>query len=64
MKRKKLKIQRVTLDLTQEQLANNIGMSRQAINSIEGGKSIPKLSVAFRLAKFFGMKVEDLFDND
>lgn len=46
---------------TQADLAARIGVSRQTINAIETGKFDPSLPVAFRLAKQFGLTIEDVF---
>ncbi len=48
---------------TQADLAQRVGVSRQAINAIETGKFDPSLPVAFRLARLFEMPVEELFDD-
>lgn len=47
--------------ITQEELANEVGVTRQTITSIENGKYIASLPIAFKIAKFFGMKIEDVF---
>ena len=47
--------------LTQEELANLIGISRQAINAIEKEKFDPSLPTAFKMAKLFKTSIEDLF---
>jgi putative transcriptional regulator len=47
--------------LTQEELANLIGISRQAINAIEKEKFDPSLPTAFKMANLFKTTVEDLF---
>ena len=47
--------------LTQEELAELIGISRQAINAIEKGKFDPSLPTAFKMAKLFKTSIEDLF---
>ncbi len=47
--------------LTQEELAKLLGVTRQTIISIEKGKYDPSLRLAFRIAKFFGVKIEDVF---
>lgn len=47
--------------ITQEELANEVGVTRQTITSIENGKYIASLPLAFKIAKFFGMKIEDIF---
>ena len=49
------------LGLTQEQLAEQAGVSRQTIISIEGGRYDPSLPLALRLARLLGQRVEDLF---
>jgi putative transcriptional regulator len=47
--------------LTQEDLAEIIGVSRQTINAIEKEKFDPSLPTAFRLARLFELKIEELF---
>lgn len=47
--------------ITQEELANEVGVTRQTITSIENGKYIASLPLAFKIAKFFKMKIEDIF---
>ncbi|AWW41956.1 helix-turn-helix transcriptional regulator [Streptomyces cadmiisoli] len=49
---------------TQAELAQHAGVSRQTINAIETGKFDPSLPLAFRLAKLFGLKIEEIFLND
>ena len=49
---------------TQADLAQRIGVSRQTINAIERGKFDPSLPVAFRLARLFDLRIEDLFTDD
>ena len=49
------------LGLTQEQLAERAGVSRQTIITIEGGRYDPSLPLALRLARLLGQRVEDLF---
>jgi putative transcriptional regulator len=46
---------------TQADLAQRAGVSRQTINAIETGKFDPSLPLAFRLAKLFDQKIEELF---
>ena len=48
-------------DLSQEQLGDALGVSRQTIISIEKGKYNPSLDLAFRLARFFEMPIEEIF---
>ncbi len=59
-----LKVWRAKNDLTQEELAKEVGVTRQTINSIERGKYDPSLELAFKLAKFFDCKIEDVFSLD
>lgn len=47
--------------LTQVQLADVLGVSRQTISSLENGKYNPSILLAFRIAKFFDVKIEDIF---
>ena len=56
-----IKTLRATFDLTQEDLANCIEVSRQTINAIEKGKFDPSLPTAFRLAAVFKCTIEELF---
>lgn len=46
---------------TQADLAQHAGVSRQTINAIETGKFDPSLPLAFRLARLFGLRIEELF---
>ena len=57
----KLKIQRAIHDLTQADLAEKIGVTRQSINAIEKGKYVPSTVLALKLAKLFGQPVEAIF---
>ncbi len=50
--------------LTQEELADLIGISRQAINAIEKEKFDPSLPTAFKMAKLFKISIEKLFSPD
>ena len=47
--------------LSQEELAQAVGVSRQTITSLEVGKYTASLPLAFKLARFFGCSIEDLF---
>ena len=49
-------------EITQEELARRAGVTRQTIIAIEQGKYAPSLPLAFRLARAFGVKVEDAFE--
>ncbi|MHC4156374.1 MAG: helix-turn-helix transcriptional regulator [Planctomycetota bacterium] len=48
-------------EMTQQQLADKAGVTRQTIIAIEAGKYAPSLTLAFRIARTFGVKVEDVF---
>ena len=48
-------------EMTQQQLADKTGVTRQTIIAIEAGKYAPSLTLAFRIARTFGVKVEDVF---
>jgi putative transcriptional regulator len=48
-------------EMTQEELANMVGCTRQTIIAVEAGKYVPSLSLAFRIARVFGVPVEDVF---
>ena len=50
--------------LTQEELAHHVGVTRVTINSIESGNYNPSLDLVFRIAIFFGVKIEDIFEVD
>ena len=56
-----LKVQRAKKDLTQEQLAQMVGVTRKTINTVENGKYIPSTYLALKLAKVLGAPVEELF---
>ena len=56
-----LKIQRAILDITQEDLAKKIGVSRQTINSIEKNRYVPSTVLALKLSTIFNIPVNDFF---
>ena len=56
-----LKVERAIKNITQEELAREIGVTRQAINSIELGKFVPSTLLALKLSKYFDKPVNDLF---
>ena len=51
-------------EMTQQALAERVGVTRQTINAIELGKYSPSLEVAFRIAAAFGARLEDVFSYD
>ncbi len=57
----KLKVYRAMQDITQEELAKELGVTRQTIIAIEGNKYDPSLGLAFKIAEFFKVKIEDIF---
>jgi putative transcriptional regulator len=60
----RLKVLRAERDWTQAQLADALDVSRQTVNAIETGKFDPSLPLAFRAARLFGLRIEDIFLND
>ena len=58
----KVKELREKSNLTQKELGEKVGVSRQAINAIETGKFDPSIWLAYDLAKYFGSNIEELFD--
>lgn len=49
-------------EMTQQELADRVGVTRQTINAIELGKYSPSLEVAFRIAAAFGVPLEEVFE--
>jgi putative transcriptional regulator len=60
----KIKVFRAMHDLTQEDLAEATGVTRQTILAIEKGKNVPPLALAFRIARHFDVTIEDVFQYD
>jgi putative transcriptional regulator len=56
-----LKNLRTERDWSQADLAEKLGVSRQTVNAIETGKYDPSLPLAFKIAKLFGKKIEEIF---
>jgi putative transcriptional regulator len=56
-----LKVERAIKDITQEELAKQIGVTRQAINSIELGKYVPSTILALKLSRYFNKAVNEIF---
>lgn len=59
-----LKVWRAKSDVTQAELGEAVGVSRQTINAIERGRYDPSLELAFKLAAFFDCEIEDIFQYD
>jgi putative transcriptional regulator len=57
----RVRVYRAIHDLTQEELAKKIGVTRQTVLAIEKGKYSPSLDLAFKMAKIFGVKIEEIF---
>jgi putative transcriptional regulator len=57
----KLKVLRAMNDLTQEELADKLEVTRQTISAIEKGKYLPSLDLAFKLAGLFKVRIEEIF---
>ena len=62
--RNRLKELRTERDWTQADLAERLNLSRQSVNAIEKGKFDPSLPIAFRIARLFGLTIEEIFDAD
>jgi putative transcriptional regulator len=61
----RLKVLRAERDWSQGDLAQRLEVSRQSVNAIETGKFDPSLPLAFKLARLFGMRIEEIFvDSD
>ena len=57
----RLKVLRAERDWTQGELATQLGVSRQAVNAVETGKYDPSLPLAFKIAKLFGVRIDEVF---
>jgi putative transcriptional regulator len=56
-----IKVQRAIKNLTQEDLANKVSVSRQTINAMEANKYVPSTVLALKIAKIFNKPVEEIF---
>ena len=56
-----IKVERAIKNLTQEELANQVYVSRQTINAMEANKYVPSTVLALKIAGVFGKQVEDIF---
>ena len=61
MKNKRMKVARVECDMTQEQLAEKVGVTRQTIGLIEAGKYNPSLSLCIDICKALNKTLNELF---
>ncbi|MBR6270114.1 MAG: helix-turn-helix transcriptional regulator [Bacteroidales bacterium] len=56
-----VRVERAILDITQQQLADAIGVSRNTINSIESGKYVPSTVLALKIARYFSKPADSIF---
>lgn len=59
----RLKVLRAERNWSQAELAQQLDVSRQAVNAIETGKHDPSLPLAFRISRLFDMPIEEIFDD-
>jgi putative transcriptional regulator len=60
----RLRVLRAEREWSQADLAERLGVSRQTVNAIETGKYDPSLPLAFKIARLFGSRIEDIFRLD
>jgi putative transcriptional regulator len=60
----RLKVLRAERDWTQADLAEKLEVSRQTVNAIETGKYDPSLPLAFKIARLFNMRIEQIFEDE
>ena len=56
-----IKVERAKKDMTQEQLANEVSVTRQTINAMEANKYVPSTVLALKIARIFNKPVEEIF---
>ena len=56
-----IRVERAIKNITQDDLAKKVGVSRQTINAMESNKYVPSTVLALKIAKVFGKKVEEIF---
>lgn len=57
-----IKVERARIGISQTQLAENVGVSKQTIHSVETGRFVPSTVLALKIARFFNLKVEEIFE--
>jgi putative transcriptional regulator len=57
----RLKVLRAQMDVTQQEFADTVGVSRQTVNAIERGRFVPSTLTALRMAAYFRVNVEEIF---
>lgn len=60
----RLRVLRAERNWSQAELGGQLGVSRQAVNAIETGKHDPSLPLAFKIARLFDLRIEDIFDDE
>ncbi len=60
----RIRIERAIIDITQADLAEKIGVSRQTINAMESNKYVPSTVLALKIARLFSKNVENIFELD
>ncbi len=60
----RLKVLRAEKGWSQAELAERLEVARQSVNAIETGKSEPSLSLAFRIARLFGLRIDEIFEEE
>ena len=60
----RLKVLRAERNWSQGDLAERLGVSRQSVNALETGKYDPSLPLAFRIARLFGLQIEEIFQDE
>ena len=60
----RLKVLRAERDWSQAHLAQELGVSRQTVNALETGRYDPSLPLAFKIARLFDLKIEEVFQED
>ncbi|MDR0811141.1 MAG: helix-turn-helix transcriptional regulator [Paludibacter sp.] len=56
-----IRVERAIADITQEELAKRVSVSRQTINAMEANKYVPSTVLSLKIAQVFGKKLEDIF---
>ena len=57
-----IKVERAKLNITQEELAQQLQVSRQSVNAIETGKFVPSTILSLKMARFFKLSIHDIFE--
>lgn len=60
----KIRVLRAERKWSQAELAKHLGVSRQTVNVIENGKFDPSLPLAFKIARIFALKIEEVFEDE